>query len=208
MRSWEAVIDAAAALPFFVDVLLPFVEVPPLSWLRIFRVSRIFHSSQHATAVRTASRILYVNREILLVALTLVTFMVFATAALLFFAGHFDATCSEKNGLDTLPGAIYAAVLMLTGLGSPEGELSMGLRAVTVLTAFLSVPFFAVPAAMLTWGLEGEPLTLTLNPHPRPRPRPRPHPHPHPHPRPRPHAYRLRKYSVTRLPSTGLLSVK
>ena len=155
MRSWEAVIDAAAALPFFVDVLLPFVEVPPLSWLRIFRVSRIFHSSQHATAVRTASRILYVNREILLVALTLVTFMVFATAALLFFAGHFDATCSEKNGLDTLPGAIYAAVLMLTGLGSPEGELSMGLRAVTVLTAFLSVPFFAVPAAMLTWGLEG-----------------------------------------------------
>ena len=56
MRSWEAVIDAVAALPFFVDVLLPFVEVPPLSWLRIFRVARIFHSSQHATAVRTASR--------------------------------------------------------------------------------------------------------------------------------------------------------
>ena len=76
MQSWEAVIDAGAALPFFVDVLLPFVEVPPLSWLRIFRVSRIFHSSQHATAVRTAGRILYVNREILLVALTLVSFMV------------------------------------------------------------------------------------------------------------------------------------
>ena len=83
MSSWEAVIDAAATLPFFVDVLLPFVEVPPLSWLRIFRVARIFHSSQHATAVRTAGRILYVNREILLVALTLVSFMVFATSALL-----------------------------------------------------------------------------------------------------------------------------
>ena len=27
MRSWEAMIDAAAALPFFVDVMLPFVEV-------------------------------------------------------------------------------------------------------------------------------------------------------------------------------------
>ena len=122
--------------------------MPPLSWLRIFRVARIFHSSKHATvppqhwrrlslsltptltltltlirlpltparalqlpytgatptpggahrgahplrhpnpnpnpnpnqAVRTAGRILYVNREILLVALTLVTFMVFATS--------------------------------------------------------------------------------------------------------------------------------
>ena len=32
----------------------------------------------------------------------------------------------------------------------------LSFRAVVMLTAFLSVPFFAVPAAMLTWGFEGE----------------------------------------------------
>ena len=161
MRSWEATVDAAAALPFFVDVLLPFVHLPPLTWLRLFRVSRIFRTSQYVAAVRTASRVLFVNREILFVALTLVSFMVFVTSAMLFLAG--DDECSARNGLDSLPGAMYAAVLMLTGLGSPEGELNVTLRLVTVLTAFLSVPFFAVPAAMLTWGFEGEAARLAAH---------------------------------------------
>ena len=49
--------------------------------------------------------------------------------------------------------------MMLTGLASPEdseGPLPPPMRLVVLLTAFLSVPFFAVPAAMLTWGFEGE----------------------------------------------------
>jgi hypothetical protein len=37
-----------------------------------------------------------------------------------------------------------------------EGALDPAVRLVVLLTAFLSVPFFAVPAAMLTWGFEGE----------------------------------------------------
>jgi len=161
MRSWEAIVDAASALPVFVDVLLPFVQLPPLTWLRLFRVSKIFRTSQYVAAVRTASRVLFVNREILFVALTLVSFMVFVTSAMLFLAG--DEECSARNGLDSLPGAMYAAVLMLTGLGSPEGELNAMLRVVTVVTAFLSVPFFAVPAAMLTWGFEGEAARLAAH---------------------------------------------
>jgi len=35
-------------------------------------------------------------------------------------------------------------------------DLSTKMEIVTAITAFLSVPFFAVPAAMLTWGFEGE----------------------------------------------------
>ena len=161
MRSWEAMVDAAASLPFFVDVLLPIVEIPPLTWLRVFRIARIFRTSHYVAAVRTAGRVLFVNREILYVALTLVSFMIFVTSAMLFFAGGDE--CGAKNGLDSLPGAMYAAVLMLTGLGSPEGELNVALRLVTVLTAFLSVPFFAVPAAMLTWGFEGEAARLAAH---------------------------------------------
>ena len=161
MRSWEAMVDAAASFPFFVDLLLPIVDIPPLTWLRVFRIARIFKTSQYVGAVRTAGRVLFVNREILYVALTLVSFMIFVTSAMLFLAGGDE--CGAKNGLDSLPGAMYAAVLMLTGLGSPEGELNVALRIVTVLTAFLSVPFFAVPAAMLTWGFEGEAARLAAH---------------------------------------------
>lgn len=46
--------------------------------------------------------------------------------------------------------------MLLTGVASPEGELSPFMRATVLLVAFLSIPFFAVPAAMLTWGFEGE----------------------------------------------------
>ena len=43
---------------------------------------------------------------------------------------------------------MYASVLMLTGLGAPEGDaLTPALRAVTVLTAFLSVRRAAAAAA-------------------------------------------------------------
>ena len=111
-------------------------------------------TSQYAATFNAVTRVLYVNRQVLLVSLTLVGFMVLGTATLLYLVS--DETCRAKNNLDSLPEAAYMSVLMLTGLGAPEGELTLGLRLVTVLTAFLSVPFFAIPASMLTWGFEGE----------------------------------------------------
>ena len=48
-----------------------------------------------------------------------------------------------------------------------EGDLSPQMRLVVVFTALLSVPFFAVPAAMLTWGFEGEAERLAHREHRR-----------------------------------------
>ena len=39
---------------------------------------------------------------------------------------------------------------MLTGQGNPEGALPVEMKFVVAATAILSVPFFAIPAAMLT----------------------------------------------------------
>ena len=154
-RTWEAVVDACASFPFFVDALLGSgVTLPSLTWLRSFRLLKLVRTSQYAATFNAVTRVLYVNRQVLLVSLTLVGFMVLGTATLLYLVS--DETCRAKNNLDSLPEAAYMSVLMLTGLGAPEGELTLGLRLVTVLTAFLSVPFFAIPASMLTWGFEGE----------------------------------------------------
>jgi len=98
--------------------------------------------------------VLLVNRQILFVTLALVLFMVLFTSTLLFVVS--DEAEREANGMDSIPDAMYLAVLMLTGQGGPEGDLSDLMKLVTVCTAFLSVPFFAVPSAMLTWGFEGE----------------------------------------------------
>jgi hypothetical protein len=104
--------------------------------------------------VHTVVRVLYVNSEIMSVSLLLVIFLLLFTSALLWFT----ASPAERaaNNITGVPSAMYLAVLMLTGQGTPEGELQLISKCVVVITAFLSVPFFAVPAAMLTWGFEGE----------------------------------------------------
>ena len=122
--------------------------------VRVFRVFLLFRTSATARAVNTCVRVLVVNRQILAVSLALVVFMLLVTSSLLFVAA--DEQFMEENDFYSIPGAMFLAVLMLTGQGTPEGDLTAGMRAVVVMTAILSVPFFAVPAAMLTWGFEGE----------------------------------------------------
>merc|ERR1719235_1712987 len=58
--------------------------------------------------------------------------------------------------MTSVPDAMFLSILMLTGQGDPDGDLTPSMKFVVMMTAFLSVPFFAVPAAMLTWGFEGE----------------------------------------------------
>ena len=108
-------------------------------------------------ALRTARRVLVVNRQILSTSLALVTLTILLSALLLHATCSTEPTCRDENGISDLPAAAYVAAMMLTGQASPEGGKELvAFRAVVLLTAFLSVPFFAVPAAMLTWGFEGE----------------------------------------------------
>ena len=121
------------------------------------RLLLLFRTSRWRGAVRTARRVVFVNREILYTSLALVSLTILASATLLYATCSPEERCREENGIIDLPSATYAAAMMLTGQASPEGGKGLPLfQAVVLLTAFLSVPFFAVPAAMLTWGFEGE----------------------------------------------------
>ena len=121
--------------------------------MRVFRILNIFRTSEYSAAVNTVLRVLVVNRTILLASLAMVLFMVLLTATLLYSILP-DATLAA-NGIRSIPDAAYLAVLMLTGQALPEGSLSSGTRLIVLFTSFFSVPIFAVPAAMLTWGFEG-----------------------------------------------------
>ena len=154
LATWESAFDAASTFPFFYDLLDGERTLISFAWVRVFRVFLLFRTSATARAVNTCVRVLVVNRQILAVSLALVVFMLLVTSSLLFVAA--DEQFMEENDFYSIPGAMFLAVLMLTGQGTPEGDLTAGMRAVVVMTAILSVPFFAVPAAMLTWGFEGE----------------------------------------------------
>lgn len=69
--------------------------------------------------------------------LTLVCFMILLTSVLIYTLS--DAGDKEVNGIHNLPDAMYISVLMLTGQGSPEEPMSIGLKALVIVTSFLSV---------------------------------------------------------------------
>ena len=128
------------------------------------RIALLLGTSKWRSAVRTARRVLFVNREILSTSVALVSLTIVLSAVLLYATCTTEERCREENGIVDLPSATYAAAMMLTGQASPEGGKGLiAFRAVVMLTAFLSVPFFAVPAAMLTWGFEGEAARLAVN---------------------------------------------
>ena len=149
--SWEALVMAASCVPVLSEVS------EYSSWLTLPRILLLFRASRWRAAVSTAKRVVFVNRDILYTSLALVSLTILASATLLNASCAPDETCAKENGIHDLPSATYVATMMLTGQASPEGgQHVLSFRAVTLLTAFLSVPFFAVPAAMLTWGFEGE----------------------------------------------------
>jgi len=152
--SAAGILDALSTFPYFLDAIILNDVLPSLTWIRVFRVFLLFRTSKYTHAMNTVMRVVWVNSEILGVTIFMVIFMVLFTSALLWIT-----TSSEErnaNGLDDVLSAMYLSVLMLTGQAIPEGDLQFRTRCIVVLTAFLSVPFFAVPAAMLTWGFEGE----------------------------------------------------
>ena len=161
--SYPALLDAVSFVPFLVDNFLITPgdrSLPSFAWVRVCRVFLLFQTSRWAGAVRTVGRVLFVNREILYTSLALVSLTIVLTATLLHAACNAEdgspQRCARDAGITDLPSAMYVTTLMLTGQASPEGQLPTSVRLVVLLTAFLSVPFFAVPAAMLTWGFEGE----------------------------------------------------
>jgi len=148
------ILDAISTFPYFLDAFVLHNILPSFTWIRFFRVFLLFRTSKYAHAMNTVFRVLWVNSEILGVSLFLVMFMLLFTSALLFVTASPEVR--KTNEIDDVPSAMFLAVLMLTGQGTPDGELPFISKCVVVLTAFLSVPFFAVPAAMITWGFEGE----------------------------------------------------
>lgn len=147
-------VDGLSTLPYFIDVLLLKNKLPSFTWIRIFRIFLLFKTGKYAHAVNTVYRVLWVNSEILGVSTILLVFMLLFTSALLWVT----ASDSERaaNGIIDAPSAMYLALLMLTGQGTPDGDLGFVTKCVVMLTALLSVPICIVPCSMLTWGFEGE----------------------------------------------------
>ena len=146
-----ALIDALATFPFFIELCFRgTIELPTLTYVRIFRLLRILKTEAYAKAFDALWRVFYYNREILSVAGLVCLFLIVLTAVLLYYAR--PPPGKHKDEFGSIAATMYISTLMLTGQGGPDPEnFPWYTRIVVLLTGVFSIAVFAIPASMLTW---------------------------------------------------------
>ena len=158
MCSHNALIDAFATFPFFIE-LLSGIPLPTLTYLRVFRVLRITRTRAYSKSMDAVGRVLYYNREILYVAAVLGMYLVVVTSILMYYLrprGKDAENVDDPSDFSSIASTMVLSTMMLTGQGGPSGQLPWYTQIVVLLTGVFSVAMFAIPASMLTWGFEAE----------------------------------------------------
>lgn len=153
MISMNAIIDAIATIPFFLEPLLG-IELPRLTYLRFVRLLRITRTEGYMRAIDSVYRVIYYNQEIMYVSLFLCILLVLITGMLLYYTRPSLDINDDPEQFQSILATMYLATLLLTGQGGPQGDMPWYTKLVVLLTSFVSVAMFAIPASMLTWGFE------------------------------------------------------
>ncbi len=148
MVSWEALIDLASILPFYLTSLLVF-DLRELRLLRLIRLLRIFRLTSYMKATKVISGIFKNRFQELMIALVMTTGLIIISACLMFFAEH----NANPKIFTSIPNTLYWSVVTLTTIGygdmvpiTPIGKLLTGVIALT------GVAMFALPAGIITAG--------------------------------------------------------
>lgn len=156
--SFQGFIDTFATLPFFIELIFD-IDLPTLTYLRVFRLIRITRTRSYTKAIDAVGRVLYFNREILHVAALLGMYLVVVTSILMYYLrprGDDVEGVDDISDFQSIGSTMVLSILMLTGQGGPSGKLPWYTQAIVLMTGIFSVAMFAIPASMLTWGFEAE----------------------------------------------------
>ena len=151
-----SLIDLLATLPWVVEVVSRNgLQLPQLSYLRIFRLLRILKTNGFVQAVDAVYRVVYYNRQIMYMSVFVGLFMILTTSLLMYYLRP-PPSVAGADEFASILSTMYLSTLMLTGQGGPEGDLPWYTKSVVLLTGAFSIGMFAIPVSMLTWGFEAE----------------------------------------------------
>ena len=144
MSTVSALIDLLAIFPFFVGLFLH--ETFDLRFLRVFRLSRLLKLTRYTGTLNTMYKAIHRERRVLFAAAFMMVLLVILTASLGYEFEH-DA---QPDKFDTIPAAMYWAVITLASVG--YGDLTpitpLG-RAMTVGISLIGIGIFAIPAGLM-----------------------------------------------------------
>jgi len=146
------VIDLLAILPFYLPMFLP-MDLRAMRILRMFRLLRVFKLGRYSCAMQQLGRVLYRQKEELLVGLFVMGVMLLFASSLMYVVEHE----TQPDAFSSIPQSMWWAVATLTTVGygdvtpiTPIGQILAGV------IAMIGVGMFAMPAAILAQGFAEE----------------------------------------------------
>jgi voltage-gated potassium channel len=108
--SFHGLVDLLAILPFFLQALLPGLD---LRFLRVIRILRILKLSHYSMALEDLMASIYAERDAFISALYLLALSILITSCLMYFAEH----ALQPDKLGTIPDAMWWSLVTLTTVG-------------------------------------------------------------------------------------------
>jgi len=136
MLGFHGVIDLIAILPFFLQSLLPGLD---LRVLRIIRILRILKLSHYSTALEDLIASIYAERDSFISALYLLALTILIASCLMYYAEH----RLQPAQFGTIPDAMWWAIVTITTVGYGDAVPVSGygkfIGAVTALSGVFTV---------------------------------------------------------------------
>ncbi len=144
-RTFSAVIDFLAIIPFFLEVFLH--HLLDLRFLRVFRLLRLLKLTRYTSATATLTKVVVREWPVMGASVFIMLLLVVLTASLGYLFEH-DA---QPDKFENIPQSIYWAVITLASVGYGDiSPVTPAGRIMTIILALLGIGIFALPAAVLS----------------------------------------------------------
>ena len=144
-KSWMAMIDFLAVVPFFLEALLH--HLFDLRFLRVFRLLRLLKLTRYTGATRTLMVVIKREWPVMGASCFIMLLLVVLTASL----GYLFEHEAQPDKFENIPTSIYWAVITLASVGYGDiSPVTPAGRAMTIVLALLGIGIFAIPAALLS----------------------------------------------------------
>ncbi len=149
-----ALVDIAAILPFYIDLLFPgTMDLRFLRVLRLLRLFRLLRARRLSEASATLVRVIYAKRMELAVTLSVVMVAVLLSAAAIFLAEHGQ----PDTQFTSIPRAMWWSIVTVTtiGYGDMVPYTAAG-RVIAGFVAFIGICAVALPVGIFSSGFVEE----------------------------------------------------
>ncbi len=143
------VVDLLAILPFYLQVLIPGLDLRFVRALRLFRIFRVFRAGKLAEAIRILSAVVRNRREEILASFVIILIVVVLAANVMYLLEH----RAQPKNFASVPAAMWWAIVTVTtiGYGDVVPVTPLG-RILGAIMALLGIIMLAMPVGIMGSG--------------------------------------------------------